>query len=353
MPSAPRVPPASDRQSCILSAAATGLLEFIQSEGGDPERILGAAGADCNAIEQPTARLSLDIYCNAMEQAARQTQNEHFGLRFGQQFMPAGLGMLGYLGLTSPTVGEALRNMGAMFHHHQQRSHLGLTQADGLAYVEYRITDPLITQRRQDAELSIGMFFNVLRQALGQQWSPLEIRFEHGALHGKEEHEHIFGAPIQFSQGTNAIVLRGSDLNAPMPGADAHLHSLMRNNLRQLGLIAATEETLVDKVRAVIRLRLDDSEPTLDEIASALGMANWTLQRRLRTAGLTYQELLLEVRKDMALEYLKDPDLQISELAFLLGYSEISAFSRAFQRWHGMSPTEWRRQHLVGRPRVQ
>lgn len=353
MPNAPRVSTTSDRRSRILSAAATGLVEFIASEGGDPERVLGAAGANSDVIEQPTAALSLDIYCNAMEQAALQTQNENFGLRFGQQFMPAGLGMLGYLGLTSSTVGEALRSMGAMFHHHQQRSQLRVGQADGLAFVEYRITDPLIMHRRQDAELSIGMFFNVLRQALGQQWSPLEIHFEHGALHGNEEHEHIFGAPIQFSQATNAIVLRGNDLNAPMPGADAHLHSLMRNNLRQLGLAAATAETLVDKVRAAIRSRLDDSEPTLEEIASALGMANWTLQRRLRTAGLTYQEVLLDVRKNMALEYLKDPALQISELSFLLGYSEISAFSRAFQRWHGISPTEWRRQHLGGRPRVQ
>ena len=105
-------------------------------------------------------------------------------------------------------------------------------------------------------------------------------------------------------------------------------------------------ESLVERAAAAIRRQLADGEPSLDDVARALNIPNWTLQRRLRNHGCTYQELLLEVRRELALNYLKDREIQISELAFLLGYSEISAFSRAFHRWLGMSPSEWQRGYL-------
>ncbi|KVE39935.1 hypothetical protein WS68_18845 [Burkholderia sp. TSV86] len=134
-----------------------------------------------------------------------------------------------------------------------------------------------------------------------------------------------------------------------MPRADIHLLALMRQNLARLGLTntrKAHEASLVERVAAVIRLRIADGEPSLDDMAEALNMPSRTLQRRLRTYGYTYQEILLAVRREVALDYLCNPDVQISELALLLGYSEISAFSRAFHRWFDTSPSEWRRGYL-------
>lgn len=348
-----RVSSQAVQTSHILSAAATGLADFIAREGGDPERVVVTAGAQVKVLAEPLGTMSLDSYCRIMAQAASDTRNDNFGLCYGQQFPATGLGMLSYLGLTSRTVREAFHSMGSMFHHHQQRSMLSLREHDGLAYVEYGITDPGVCERRQDAELSVGMFFNILRHALGQDWRPLEVHFQHGAMHDTVQHEHVFGATVRFSQLANAIVFKSDDLNTPMPKADEHLHSLMHHNLRRLGLAPMRVDTLVDRVRAAIRQRLDGSEPTLEDIANSLGMANWTFQRRLRTAGVSYQEILLKVRQEMALEYLRDPALQISELSFLLGYSEISAFSRAFHKWNGMPPSEWRRQNLLASSRLQ
>ena len=107
-------------------------------------------------------------------------------------------------------------------------------------------------------------------------------------------------------------------------------------------------ESLVERAAAAIRRQLADGEPSLDDVARALNIPNWTLQRRLRNHGCTYQELLLEVRRELALNYLKDREIQISELAFLLGYSEISAFSRAFTAGWACRPASggaatWRR----------
>ena len=157
------------------------------------------------------------------------------------------------------------------------------------------------------------------------------------------EHERSFGAPALFAQPCNAIVLPTRQLEAPMPGADAHLLALLRHNPAGAGGMPG--ESLVERAAAAIRRQLADGEPSLDDVARALNIPNWTLQRRLRNHGCTYQELLLEVRRELALNYLKDREIQISELAFLLGYSGDQRVFRAL-RWLGMSPSEWRRGYL-------
>ena len=105
--------------SSILSAAATGLVSFILLEGGDPDRVLGlAGGVSATALGQPASSLGLDLYCRVMEQAAADTCNGNFGLRYGQQYEPGQLGLLGYVALASPTVGAAFENISGLFHHH-------------------------------------------------------------------------------------------------------------------------------------------------------------------------------------------------------------------------------------------
>ena len=321
-------PAARSQASSILSAAATGLVSFILLEGGDPDRVLGLAGVSATALGQPASSLGLDLYCRVMEQAAADTCNGNFGLRYGQQYEPGQLGLLGYVALASPTVGAAFENISGLFHHHQQRSILRVVRQPELSRIEYQILDRSIAARRQDAELSLGMFFNILRHALGSRWSPEAVLFEHARPESWPEHERSFGAPALFAQPCNAIVLPTRQLDAPMPGADAHLLALLRHNLAQLGLAGMPGESLVERAAAAIRRQLADGEPSLDDVARALNIPNWTLQRRLRNHGCTYQELLLEVRRELALNYLKDREIQISELAFLLGYSEISAFPR-------------------------
>jgi len=99
-------------------------------------------------------------------------------------------------------------------------------------------------------------------------------------------------------------------------------------------------------VRVLLRSQLADGYRTLDEIADELQLPTWTVQRRLADDGLTYKELVEATRRDLAFMYLRQGHIPISEIAFLLGYSELSAFSRAFHRWTGAAPMAWRRQAI-------
>jgi AraC-like DNA-binding protein len=329
----------------VLSAAAAGLVEFIEAQGGDVDSIFGNCGLAPEMTAAPNLQLRLAAYCGLFEEAARQTGRDDFGLRFGQQFSPRDLGMWGYASLSSPTLGSALENLVDLFRYQQGSSAMSLRRGPGnRMHLEYQIRSPAIVARRQDAELSLGQFTNIIRECCGRNWSPLEIQFEHPRPGEWRQHEAAFGAPVFFGCPTNAIVFDAALLTRPMPGRDLKLLTMMQTCLRSLGS-HDRPESLVDRVRHAIRMRLAEGAPTLDDVALALRLSPGSVQHALADAGLGYREAVELTRFDLARHYLQQSQLPLSEIALLLGYSELSAFTRAFTRWAGMSPRAWR-----GRP---
>jgi AraC-like DNA-binding protein len=326
----------------VLAAAASGLVDFIAGQGGDVDSVFGNCGIAPEMTTAPTLQLHLDIFCALFEESARLTGNDNFGLWFGQQFQPRDLGMWGYAALSSPNLGAALENFVDLFRYQQGSSAMRL-RADGAtrARLEYRIETPSIVARRQDAELSLGQFTNVIRECCGRHWSPIEVHFEHPRPEGWRQHEMAFGAPVFFGSATNALVFDRELLARPMPGRDPKLLAMMRSCLESMGSRGAAE-TLADRVRGAVRQRLPDGAPTLDEIAHTLRLTPATIQRALAVEGLGFREAVDSTRFDLARHYLAQLHLPLSEIALLLGYSELSAFTRAFTRWAGISPRGYR-----------
>jgi len=218
----------------------------------------------------------------------------------------------------------------------------------GLVRLEYRIVAPEIVERRQDAELSLGMFLNVIRECCGSRWTPEEVHFEHPKPPMAREHESAFGAPVYFSQVTNALLFRPDVLVRPMPSRDVKLLAVMQTCLEQLGSHAAEEYLLLDQMRTAIRMKLPAGYPSFEDIAAELRAPAGAMHQDLQAAGLTYKDMVEDVRRDLALSYLKQRHLPFSEIAMLLGYCELSAFSRAFRRWTGASPRTYRARTLNG-----
>ncbi|MBB5696494.1 AraC-like transcriptional regulator QhpR [Muricoccus pecuniae] len=331
--------------STVLAATTTGLEDFIRRLGGDAEGVLERAGLGCGQAARPNSPIRLDRYCLAMDHAAVATGNDNFGLWFGQQFAPQSLGLWGYLGCASSDLGTALANMAAAFPLHQANSLFALKRQDGLAVLRYAVCDPRITRRRHDAELSLGMFRNLLRVALGPRWAPLEVHFAHPRPEGWMEHREAFGAETLFEQHHNALVFDASLLATPMPQGDAMLLNVVRHSLEQLRAQGPVPPaTLGERAKLVVETLLPDGYPRLEEVARALDQPSWTFQRRLAQEATTFKDLVEAVRMEAAPRHLAAGQLTVSEVAFRLGYSEISAFSRAFSRWYGMPPRQWRRQ---------
>jgi AraC-like DNA-binding protein len=336
-----RAPP--DGGPAILAAAATGIVDFIDRQGGDIDSIFGNSGISPAMAGSTTLRLRLDGFCRLFEQAAALTRHETFGLWFGNQFQPRDLGLWGYAAISAPTLGSALEQLVDLFAHHQESSTLRLAHdRDGLVRLEYRIEDPAIFERRQDAELSLGMFLNVVRECCGPAWAPEEVHFEHPRPAVRGEHEKAFGAPVLFSRPTNALVFRPDILDWPMPARDTRLMALMRRCLKELSAGDPRPRRPIDAASAAIRTHLATGYPLLDRVSHDIGMTSAALQRHLAGEGIQYRDLVETVRRDMAMAYLRQRHLPLTEIAFLLGYSELSAFSRAVRRWAGASPRQVR-----------
>jgi AraC-like DNA-binding protein len=330
----------AQRQAQVSAVAASGLLPFLGSLRADAESVMGPCGVEAGRLADGGS-IALSAYVEVMERAARVSGHDDFGLRYGAQFPAESHGLVGDIALAAPSVGMALRQFVDLFPLHQEASEARLVAEGGLLRLEYRILDWRIFARRQDAELSLAMFQNLLKRAYGEGFAPEEVHFEHPAPRDRAAHEQVFHAPVFFGQRTNALVFCPGDLRRPMPTADARAFARLTAEafLRRL---PRGRVPLQERVRAEIRSRLPEGAPPIDEVADALGLARWTLQRRLGETGLTYAGAVQEVRMRLAESYLRQPQLSISSIAQLLGYAELSPFSRACKRWFGASPEQMR-----------
>ena len=327
----------------VLAAAANGVVEMIDRYRGDVDRIFGQATIDTNQLDNPFNEINLRQYCQLFEEAADQTGYDNFGLQFGQQFQPKRLGAIGYIAINSPTLSSGIRNFIRYFPAHQDNSILSLEHDKDVLWLTYQIIDPRIARRRQDAELSLGMFCNIFRHAIGPSWRPLEIHFEHREPDERGEHRSSFDAPVIFGQKVNAIAFKREDLDTAMPGHDPYLYAVIEPFLAERRTLRQNPEDFVTALRHEIKLRLGDRDPSLNALADSLGLSSTVLRRRLKEFGIGFNDLVKAARKELALRYIADREMPLTEVALALGYSELSAFSRAFRNWTGMSPQRYRR----------
>jgi AraC-like DNA-binding protein len=330
----------------IAAVAASGVLGLIGQVGGDPDRIFGVARVDMGDAANPAASLNLRRYCDLFEQAARLTGVENFGLRFGTGYRLEEMGALGALVLHSRTLGEALKNLCAYFPAVQEHSTLALRGDGELMALEYQIRDGRIARRRQDAELTIGILNGIFLRCLGANWSPEEVHFEHLRGADAAEIRGLLGAPVYFAAARNAILFRRAVLPARMPDAAPirlpALHALLRRRA-----VEARPDDFIGQVVEQIRAGFGRGDAGITQVAARLGHSRAGLYRRLAAEGLDFSRLTQSVRRDLAVMYVAQPGVMFTDIALMLGYSELSAFSRAFTRWTGCSPACYRMERVL------
>jgi len=159
----------------------------------------------------------------------------------------------------------------------------------------------------------------------------------------------LLGARVTFGHAASAIVLPGHVLPLRLVGADATLRAILERHAHHLARQAPSHD-LVDHARRELAVMLGQGHAEIAMLAKRLAVSTRTLQRRLTERGIAYSTLLDEARRDLAIGYLAEPGASVDEIAALLGYSEPSAFARAFRRWTGASPASWRREHRPSAP---
>jgi AraC-like DNA-binding protein len=330
------------RPAMVRAGAAHGAVEFFQRLGLDPDKVLERVQLSRAELADPAGELTLQQYCRMFEVAAELSRCSTLGLEFGAAFLPQHLGYLGYLAVTAPTLGHSLRCLADELPFHQQGTFIGIDPFGSTRLaVSYGIADTSVQEKQQDAELSLAVLLNLLRQALGPLWSPCEVHFSHRRSGSSLPHQRVFGAVVRFGEEANRIVFARSLLEAPMARRDDALHGLLAAEIARQKSAQRYDPDIVATVRYQIERLLPAGVCDLDAVAEACNLPCWSLKRKLHTRGLTFQDLVLAVRRELAPAYLIDRRMPATEVALCLGYSELSAFSRAFRQWTGLTPREF------------
>jgi AraC-like DNA-binding protein len=331
------------RRPMISVAAAAGLLEAIAARGGDPDQILRKFGIDRSAFSGPEGFIPSSIFAGVLEEAAEATADDCFGLHLGEHYNPRNIGPLAYVVLNSPTVRAGIENFERYLHVYNEAAKWFFTAEGNRGYICYWLTDLGIKSLRQSNEHEMTIAVNTLRMMVGSQWAPKEVQFTHEAPEQTSEHLRIFHAPVSFGCKTNAIVTDLRFVEREVPAADQRLYQILKRYLDHVLGEMPREDGLLASVRRATAETMRDGELKLVRVAKQMAMSTRTLQRQLKARGVDFKQLADDTRRRFAMNYLKDRKNTLTEVAFLLGYSELSAFNRAFKRWTGSTPLDYRR----------
>jgi len=332
------------RPKPMISVAATvGLIETIEAAGGSPDQILQTCGVNRSILSKPEGFIPCSIFAEILREAAKATGDDCFGLHFGERFDPKNIGPLVYVALNSPTIGAGIENVRRYLHVYNSSASWFFTTEENRGYIRYLLNHSGTTPLRQSNEHGMVIVLNALRMMVGSVWSPLEVQFEHEEPAQTSEHQRIFRAPVLFGCETNALVVGRDLIDRAVPAADPQLYKIMKHYLDQILSTMPREDEFVASIRKAIAESMRDGDPTLARVAKKLAKGARTLQRQLKDYGFEFKKLVDDTRRRLSLIYLKDDTHTLTEIAFLLGYSELSAFNRAFKRWTGSTPLDYRR----------
>lgn len=325
------------------------LIPMVKEQGINVEQMLISAGIDQQKLSQPDYRIPLFQLLKLQQLQQEQSQDDAWGIKLGAQVRPRFLQVLGYAAMSSHTVGDAIQQLLRFETLVWDFGISELKQGDEFSKIQLKTLLPdiipaQIVEMAMSSWVSFGREILANQSLLTQQSLPTAIHFRHKAHADLTEHQAFFNCPVLFEQKENAVIIPNTLLNEATKDSDPQLKQLMNNKGDMLLKGYRLETNLSNEVRAAICQQLPQGEPEIEQVALQLDTHVRSLRKRLQEANTSFKTLLDEVRYELAQAYLADAQLSLVDIAFMLGFSEQSAFSRAFKRWNGNSPSQYRNQ---------
>lgn len=300
---------------------------------------VGLARAD---LAGPEARIPFAAYVGLIERAALLLAEPGYGLKLGASHDVRDNGLIGFLALNSPTLGEALANIDRCVGVTNEGIDATFEREGQGSALRFREADPALRGLRHNAERVVAVIVAGARQLTRRKAAPLRVEFTHRRPNARIDYDAILGCPISFDAAWDGVVYSDETLALPVIGADNRLLRLLEGACAKIIGPVPRQHDLVHAVRQHVVQQLAKGAAPLDEVARHLRMSRKTLERRLGDRGASYRALVDGVRCDLAKHYLADTDLRLQQIAYLLGYSEPAPLVRAFKRWTGRTPMRYR-----------
>ena len=322
-----------------------GILEYfpgtVAALGGNTDALLAEADVAPEVLTIPGIFLPYASYLRLMDCAARRLNTPHFGLEMSRSGNAETLGTIGLIMQQAQTVGAAWETLAQFYRIHDTYGTVTLRRAGGMAVVSYSIPRNDQPGARQIYDVAAGIISNIMRQFCGLDFRALEIGFPYLKPPDLKPYRQLPTDKMRFGTSSLEVYLESVVLDQPLPGGRSdELKLVLDDYFSSHGGPVSTGRT----VEGMIRRLLPTGECTLPIVAEALSMTVRTLQARLDEEQNSFRQILEKVRREIAVFHLMRGDMQLTQLAMVLGYSELSAFSRSFRNWYGVSPRQWAEQ---------
>ncbi|MBW2219644.1 MAG: AraC family transcriptional regulator [Deltaproteobacteria bacterium] len=316
------------------------LMEIILDHGMPLAEFEKQTGVNPSRIKDPDAWIPMTSFVRLWELAVDATGDHALALRLRKD---TGIRMVHFaiqLALHSRTMLDALFHFTRYNKVIAETDKFEIADKDELVEVTYTNTSPYQVRWLPEHHFSFGVELG--RSLAKENYNPIRVSFQHADPGYKEVYEDVFRAPVFFQQPKNSIVSRKKDFLQPIAARDPYLQSVLEKYAEELMSKRGKSVSVQEKVKEYIFTNLSVGEINLETAASALNMARSTLYRQLKMEETSFRDLLLKTRQDLAKAHLRE-GMTNSQVAYLIGFSEPSAFHRAFKRWYNISPGEYRK----------
>ncbi|MBZ2188835.1 AraC family transcriptional regulator [Alcanivorax sp. JB21] len=313
------------------------VLAYLQSKQLDVKKIPELARIKAVSLDDIEARVPHALAISVWERASRLAGDEHIGLHVAECVRPGSFGALEYAIRSSHDLGAGINRL---VHYHRVMHDIAevrLETAGKSAILSHCLPVPGGAPQPVSEFIMAGWYLAFCRLT-GVRLRLDEVRFAHARPASVLEYQRIFNAPLSFSHDRSELVFPAGFLELPMLESDAELQRLLESVVMTMHENLPASEGIIGQVLRLLRDELCDGEPTMEAIARKLCLTPRTLHRRLKEEGTNFRVVVNTARRDLAERYLREGRMTITEIAFLLGYSDANAFHRAFKRWTGHAP---------------
>ncbi len=335
------------RTLTIGGSFVKGLYNIAVRQGADPKALLAYTQLKLEKLKDPDCRVSLEQYIQLWQISLEQTANSALGLELGADMNYERMGVVGNIAMYSKTIRDSADIIARFGRLLNESEMMNIKEEGDWVTMTYQITDPRYFMV-SCIERSIASTVTLYRHLFGDRFKIREIRFQHKEPEYKSLYDKILQAPIHFSQPDNAVVVNRGFLDIKNPDAHDYLKSVLTQHAEKLLEKLGTHNRFRDKVQLFIMEELHKGALSIEKISSKMNMSRQTLYRNLKKENTSFHDLHDEIRKNLAEVYLKQPQtFSITEVTFLLGFSEPSAFHHAFKRWTGIGPSDYVKQFVA------
>jgi len=330
-------------RATVSAGYAGALTDFAVSKGADREALLARAGISEEDLADQDNRVAMDRYVVLMRTAKELCGEPALALQFSEGTAWEAFSIVGLICRSAGSMGEALgqlnryRRLIAEVDVRGKAERFQLLRRDGGLWLEDQRPDPNTFPELTESALS--RFACEVTRHYGDVPFVKALQVTHPRPAHASEYERIFKAPVTFGAERNAMLIDESWLSLGTTAPNGYVFGVFNSYADALLKRLESEKSVRGKVESVAMAMLHRGEVRREAVAAQLNMSAGALYRRLKAEGVTFEQLLDDLRRDMANGYLDNDQLSVNEAAYLLGYSEPAAFSRAFKRWTGKSPS--------------